>query len=590
MMHIIKNIKLSKKISLLSISFLVFLILIGAFSIYQSWNENQKLMELNNSRVAPIIELENIKSDIEYIRTQCNSLMDATDSSTRTTIEKNITNRITTVNKKFALYKSNSDFKTILSNYSKFVAAKNTFITNQSTQSSKPSVSTTAQPNATPTANTNTDKNMGGIPTDMANLDKTKTNLISSLDIVINKHVAAAKQIYKDDQISFIRTTAEYVSVIVICSIIMVILSIIIISSIVIPVRRVTEKLEEISNSNGDLTQRIGYDSKDEIGQLSKHFDIFIEKLQSIISEVAVSAKTISSSSSELDKATSFSTKSLEEISNTIVEIASSTADSAAAAEETTASLAEAANFSEATSSSSKSTAYNSKIAKTSAETGAEKISEIVSSITEIADSSKEVSIIINDLDVSSKKIGNIIEIITSISAQTNLLALNAAIEAARAGEAGKGFSVVAEEIRKLADESNNAAMQISNLVKDNQLKSASAVGSVEQVEEKVALGVTKASEVKESIQSIINNTQNIVKEIEQIENANNEQAVTTKEIEKAISNIAATSNKMAEGTENISASLQEQLSTMTEIEKTTNMLSQMSQKLNEITSGFKIK
>lgn len=581
-MQIIRNIKLSKKISLLSISFLIFLIILGVFSVSQSWRANQKLMEINNSRVTPIIELENIKSDIEYIRTQCNALMDASDSTTKATVEKNISSRIAIVNKKLAAYKTSSDFKTIISNYNKFIAAKDTFIKDQSTQSTKSSNVAPVQQGA--------GNAVSGPPAGMANLDKTKNTLISSFDVLINKHVAAAKQIYKDDQIAFTRTTIEYISLIVICSIIVIILSIIIISSIVIPVKKVTQKLEEISDNNGDLTQRIGYSSNDEIGQLSKNFDIFIEKLQSIIGEVAASAETISSSSIELNKATSFSTKSLEGISNTIVEIASSTADSAAAAEETTASLAEAANFSEATSNSSKNTAYNSKVAKESAETGAKKISEIVSSITDIADSSKEVSLIIKDLDDSSKKIGDIIEIITSISAQTNLLALNAAIEAARAGEAGKGFSVVADEIRKLADESNSAAMEISNLVKDNQLKSASAVSSVGEVGEKVSLGVSKASEVKESIQNIIENIQNIVNEIEQIENANNQQTVTTKEIEKAIGNIASTSNQMAEGTENISASLQQQLGTMNEIEKTTNMLSQMSQNLNEITSGFKIK
>lgn len=115
--------------------------------------------------------------------------------------------------------------------------------------------------------------------------------------------------------------------------------------------------------------------------------------------------------------------------------------------------------------------------------------------------------------------------IISGISAQTNLLALNAAIEAARAGEAGRGFNVVADEIRKLADESNSAAKQISELIKDNQLKSESAVNSVSLVEEKVSLGVTKASEVGQIIQSIIENIQNISSQIEEIDKATEKHA-----------------------------------------------------------------
>jgi methyl-accepting chemotaxis protein len=430
---------------------------------------------------------------------------------------------------------------------------------------------------------------MGAGPSDMATLDSTKTTLESSLDKIINKHVAAAKQIYSDSELFFMRTIMGAALFVFTCIVIMVFLSLFIIRSIVVPVNKVTSKLKEISDSNGDLTQRIGYDSKDEIGQLSTNFDLFMSKLQLMIGEITESAKTISSSSMEMYKASSVSTQSLEEISNTIIEIASDTTDSAAAIEETNASLSEASNFSESTAAASKNTANNSMSAKKAAEKSAVKISEITENITEIATCSKEVSTIIGELDYSSKKIGAIIKIITSISEQTNLLALNAAIEAARAGESGKGFSVVAEEIRKLADESNKAAGEIAGLIKDNQLKSSSAVTSVGKVEERVLLGVNKAVEVKESIQSIINNIQEIAGEIDEIDKSNEQQVASSREIEKTVGNIANSSNKMAQGTENISTSIQEQLSTMNEIQKTTESLSQMAKKLNKVTLGFTV-
>lgn len=580
-MNIFKNIKLGRKISILSISFIIFLAIIGFVSIKQLTNINSKVMELNNSRLIPIVTLENMKSEVEYIRSQGNSFMDASDESTRKTVKDNITTHTANLDKALSEYKNDSEFKTLLKDYTAFITAKDTFIKDQEAQGLRGTILAAQQ------SKTNIQQ---GPPADVTSFDKAKTTLIGDFDKIINNHIAAAKDTY-NSSITVFNTTKVIVSgLIAISAVITLLLSLIIISSVVKPVKKVTTKLEEITKSNGDLTKRIGYESKDEIGVLSSNFDMFMDKLQAIINEVSGSAEVIKASSDYLRKATGSTTQALEDISKTTVTIASNTSDAAAAAEETTASLYEAARFSESTSVASKNTTENSKKAKSIAEESAVNISEIVTSIEDIAASSKEVSVIIKDLDNSSRKIGDIIQIITSISEQTNLLALNAAIEAARAGEAGRGFTVVADEIRKLADESNNAANEISKLVKENQNKSAKAVNSVSEVEEKVDLGVSKASEVGDSIQNIIHNVQEIVNEIEQIDSANQQQAQSTKEIEKAIGNIALTSNEVAGGTENISSSIEEQLSIMNKIENTTEKLSEMSQKLNAITSGFVVK
>ena len=577
-MKIFKRFKLAQKIGILSICFLFFLIIIGATSIMQISKINSKVIELNDSRLIPVLSVANVKSHIDSIQSQSRSYQDATDTEAKATAKTKLDKTISEVSKEIKTLKAYSNYKTLSSDYSAFIKAKDSFLeaANSKTDADKGSV---------PSEGKKTD----GPPAAMSNFDKTKTSLINDLNKIITYETTQAKDTYNDSKAQYRNTIIILISLLLICIALAGVLSVVIIRSIVIPVKSVTKKLHEISKSSGDLTQRIGYVSKDEIGELSSSFDLFIEKLQSIIKEFSLSADTISSSSSDLQKATSVTSKALEEISNTVVDIASGTSDEAAVAEETTASLTEAAKFSESTAVASKNTAGNSKKAKEAAKIGEDKIEEVVASITEIADSSKEVSLIINDLGDSSKKVGEIIKIITSISEQTNLLALNAAIEAARAGEAGKGFSVVAEEIRKLADESSSAAKEISELINDNQNKSKGAVDSVQKVQEKVQIGVTRASEVSSSIQNIIKNVQDIVVQIEQIDEANEQQAKSSKEIEKAISTIADTSNNMAGDTENISASIEEQLSTMNEIERTAGELQAMAKKLTDITKGFTV-
>jgi len=363
-----------------------------------------------------------------------------------------------------------------------------------------------------------------------------------------------------------------------------------VINTTVKPMRRIAMKLQGILQNGADLTQRIGYDKNDEIGNICKNIDTFIEKLKPIIVQVINSANTIATASLQLTTATNETNKALEQIAQTISRIAGETSDNLAIVEETTIGLEEVVKFSGATAVASRRTSESSIKVRDFAEDGSSKVNEVVNSIKIIANTTREADALINDLGSSSKKIGEIVELITSISEQTNLLALNAAIEAARAGEAGRGFNVVAEEIRKLADGSNNAAKQIVGLVKENQAKAEKAVSAVNEVDRIVGDSVQKVADVGESINNILINIKDIVSKIAQMDKAISKQAATMNEMTESINIIANNTNETAAGTQQISSSIEEQVSTMEEIEASSNQLTEMADRLNELTAGFKVK
>ncbi|SDF21170.1 methyl-accepting chemotaxis protein [Fontibacillus panacisegetis] len=599
-MKMIQNMKIASKIRLLSISFFIFLIVIGTAGITQIYSVNAKLEELNNSRLIPIVELEQIKSDMESTRSLANSYMDASDDTERSTIQEELKTYQSSIKNGLSPFSDEAEVNNVFTLFDTYSSALEQFVERFSSGKDNLGGQPPAEPaaQANPTENKGDDSGTGennpsapqnGGPTEMATLDQSKNDLIKSMDAWIDKHIQAAQHTYEDSKVVYKTTTVSFIVLLLISALVTVVLSIFITRTVVNPVAKVTAKLKEISQNNGDLTGRIDYDSKDELGELSSSFDAFVAKLQAMISEIITSTGTIYTSSEILSEVTGNTTASLQSVSTTISEIAEATIENAAVAEETTASLTEMAKFSESTAVASKRTADTSKKVKEAAQSGAARIEDITSSMNDIDFAAQSVSETIYQLNESSKTIGDISSLISGISAQTNLLALNAAIEAARAGEAGRGFSVVADEIRKLADESNVAAQEIARMVSENQKKTITAVTSTKEVTDKILLGVQKSAEANDSIVHILDSIGTIVTQIDQIDYDNEQQANSSREMEQALQNIAESTNDIASGTEQINASIQEQLSTMNEIDHTADSLSQMAKKLREMTGGFRV-
>lgn len=192
-------------------------------------------------------------------------------------------------------------------------------------------------------------------------------------------------------------------------------------------------------------------------------------------------------------------------------------------------------------------------------------------------------------LERKSQEIGEIINVITGIAEQTNLLALNAAIEAARAGEHGKGFAVVADEVRKLAEESGNAAKNISTLIGEIQVNTKHTVQTVNEGKIAIETGMSFVSNAGSTFEkiatdvSLINNKLSIISA--EIQEINNNTDVLVNEVD----NTKDVTEKSTDYTQNVVAAAQEQYASMVEMTAASRSLAEMSEKLQDVVSDFKL-
>jgi methyl-accepting chemotaxis protein len=220
--------------------------------------------------------------------------------------------------------------------------------------------------------------------------------------------------------------------------------------------------------------------------------------------------------------------------------------------------------------------------------TGTESIKLAERQMNSIQEHVNVLSDVVTGLGSRSQKIDQIVGAITEISSQTNLLALNAAIEAARAGEHGHGFSIVAMEVRKLAEQSAQAAQQIAQLITMIQADTLQTVDSVESVTSEVTLGIQVMSSAGEAFEQIRYAVEEITHQTEQVSAASTATTTGVSHVVQAIHNISKVAEETAQGTRRVSATTEEQLISMEEINSSANAMLQMSEELNLLIKRFK--
>ncbi|BCJ86548.1 hypothetical protein skT53_15330 [Effusibacillus dendaii] len=222
-------------------------------------------------------------------------------------------------------------------------------------------------------------------------------------------------------------------------------------------------------------------------------------------------------------------------------------------------------------------------------EEGNQAIRTAISQMNSIQNTVSGLAKVITGLGERSQEIGQIVEAITSIASQTNLLALNAAIEAARAGEHGRGFAVVADEVRKLAEQSSISAQQISELIATIQEETNKAVESMERGTKEVSEGITAVNLAGESFEQIGHSITDVSSQMQEVSAASKQMSTNSQQVIKSIDTISEITESTAAGAQNVSAASEEQLATMEEITASANALAQMAEELQKIVMKFKV-
>jgi methyl-accepting chemotaxis protein len=349
----------------------------------------------------------------------------------------------------------------------------------------------------------------------------------------------------------------------------------------------VTAALE--AAGNGDFTTAIKDTNGDELSVLAESYNRMAEKLQDTLHRMIDSANQVASSSEQLTASAEQTSQATETITEAIQQVAEGSEKASASVEDASQSLETMAMSVHAISENANDISDISSQAIGKAKDGEVLVQQTVKQIQAINHSVEESGEVIKSLDTRSKEIGNITGVIASISEQTNLLALNAAIEAARAGEHGKGFTVVAEEVRKLAEQSQHSSAQIANLIAEIQEDMKRSNHSFDQVADDVEDGLRVIKETETNFQEILTFMEKLTDKIKQLVTATEDISTSTGEVAVSIGGVAQVSADTSSQTQNVAASTEEQLASMEEIASSAQALSQLAEELQQLMSQFKV-
>ncbi|WDY60235.1 methyl-accepting chemotaxis protein [Pseudomonas sp. PSKL.D1] len=314
------------------------------------------------------------------------------------------------------------------------------------------------------------------------------------------------------------------------------------------PILGVAAMLKDIASGEGDLTRRLTYDKRDELGELAGWFNRFLDKLQPTIAEVKRSVQAARGTADQSSAIASETSAGMEQQYRQVDQVATASHEMSATAQDVARSAAQAAQA--------------AREADQATREGLAVIDRTTRSIDTLAADMSQAMAEVQGLAQNSEKIGSVLEVIRSIAEQTNLLALNAAIEAARAGEAGRGFAVVADEVRNLAQRTQESVEETRQVIEALQTGTREVVGAMDNSHRQAQGGVEQVGQAVTALQRIGQAVSVITDMNLQIASAAEEQSAVAEEINSNVATIRDVTESLS-GQANESARVSQSLNSL---------------------------
>lgn len=352
------------------------------------------------------------------------------------------------------------------------------------------------------------------------------------------------------------------------------------------PISALVEDSKRIAG--GDLTTNIVVEHEDEIGQLAAAMIQMRDGIKGVIMKISDGAQQMAASSEELTASAAQTAEAATQVAQSVTTASLAVEKQQSSITDSSSSIGNVSATLEEIQAESHEASNNAQDVSDAAKRGGEAVVGAVEQIKSVESTVESSAAIVDKLGERSKEIGQIVESISAIADQTNLLALNAAIEAARAGEAGRGFSVVAEEVRKLAEESGEAAQNISNLIGGIQSDTESAVRAMTEGREKVTTGAKAVAGLSDTFDKITQDVTRITSEIMNIADSVRGVSESAQTIAESIAEVDQDGTKVSDEMSSVSAATEEQSASSQEIASASDALAHLAQELQETLSKFK--